>query len=176
MGIICQTNHPSEAKLENIETTHEENLLIQQANRKALKNWLAECALAELRAADTIASHGIRALSTESRIELAQLCGFHGIPIDGTIGYTQKRHEALQFMAMVRQIHLRNTIRHLKIAHKVIKLISSIASDKEKGVWTIANDRAGLFSEETTRSQERLVVIEKWNEVKGVLYTKKEAA
>lgn len=160
----------------NETTTPEEDLLIQQANTKALKKWLSECAIAELRAADTIASNGIRALCTDNRVELAQLCGFHGIPIDGTIGYTAKRHESLQFMAMVRQIHLRNTMRHLEIAHKVIKLISSVASEPEKAIWTIANDRSGLFSEDTTRTNERLAVIEKFSELKGRFYPKQEAA
>lgn len=160
----------------DITTTPEEDLLIQQANKKALKKWLSDCALAELKAADTIATNGIRLLGTPARVELAQLCGFHGIPIDGTIGYARRRQEALTFMQLANQIHLRNTMRHLEIAHKVIKLTLNLMTNQDKAIWAIINDRAGIVSEGTTRANERMVVIQKWNEVKFMLYPKKEAA
>lgn len=145
---------------------------------QATKDWLSYQAFHELKAADTIISNGIRILEHAKRVELGYQCKEAGIPVDGTIGYTRRRHEAISIMEAKRQVFLRTTIKQLEYAHQVIQLIDNLVSVEEKARWTFANDCSDLFSEETTRFHERLDVILQFNRLKSELYpaTAKEAA
>lgn len=145
------------------------------ASISATKNWLSDCAFAELKAANTIATNGIRTLTVQQRQRLAEQC-VHEMPADGTIGYSFRRQEAINRMEAMRRIYLRDTIRHLKHCHKLIQMTLNLMSDKQKTAWAVANERSGIVGPRHTRSHERLAVLAKFEELKPTLYPEKVAA
>jgi hypothetical protein len=142
----------------------------QQSNTQ-LKNWLSDCAFAELKAAN----NGIRILTVQQRQRLAEQC-VHEMPADGTIGYSMRRQEAINRMEAMRRIYLRDTIRHLKHSHKLIQMTLNLMSDEQKTAWAVANERSGIVGPRHTRSHERLTVLAKFEELKPTLYPEKVAA
>lgn len=140
-----------------------------------LKNWLSNCALAELKAGNTIATNGIRILSVQQRQRLAEAC-IQEMPADGTIGYSMRRQEAINRMESMRRIYLRDTIRHLKHCHKLIQMTLNLMSDQQKQAWEAANKHSGITGESTTRATDRLAVINKFDELKPTLYPEQEPA
>lgn len=157
------------------QTTHSNSSLRQAPeNKPALKAWLSDCAFAELKAANTIATNGLRILSLQQRQRLAEQC-IHEMPADGTIGYAMRRQEAINRMEAMRRIYLRDTIRHLKHAHKLIQMTLNVMTAQQKRDWATANDRCGITGEGTTRANERLAVINKFEELKPTLYPEQEA-
>lgn len=139
------------------------------------KNWLSACAFAELKAANTIATNGIRTLTVQQRQRLAEQC-VHEMPADGTIGYSFRRQEAINRMEAMRRIYLRDTIRHLKHCHQLIQMTLNMMSLEQKSAWAIANECSGIVCEGATRAHERLAVLAKFEELKHTLYPEKVAA
>jgi hypothetical protein len=159
-----------------MQKTHAENNPHHTAeNKTALKAWLSDCAFAELKAANTIATNGIRTLTVQQRQRLAEQC-VHEMPADGTIGYTYRRQESINRMEVMRRIYLRDTIRHLKHAHKLIQMTLNLMSDEQKVSWAISNEKSGIKDPEHTRSAERMAVINKFDELKPTLYPEQESA
>lgn len=144
-------------------------------NKTALKAWLSDCAFAELKAANTIATNGIRTLTVQQRQRLAEQC-VHEMPADGTIGYSYRRQESINRMEAMRRIYLRDTIRHLKHAHKLIQMTLNLMSDQQKTAWAVANEKNGIVGPRHTRSAERMAVINKFDELKPTLYPEQESA
>ena len=144
-------------------------------NTNALKAWLSDCAFAELKAANTIATNGIRTLTVQQRQRLAEQC-VHEMPADGTIGYAMRRQEAINRMEAMRRIYLRDTIRHLRHAHKLIQMTLNLMSVEQKNAWAIANERSGIVCEGVTRAHQRLEVLAKFEELKPTLYPEQVAA
>lgn len=149
--------------------------MYNQAQNLPLKNWLSDCAFAELKAANTIATNGIRTLTVQQRQRLAEQC-VHEMPADGTIGYSFRRQEAINRMESMRRIYLRDTIRHLKHSHKLIQMTLNLMSVEQKSAWAIANEGSGIVCEGATRAHERLAVLAKFEELKPTLYPEKVAA
>ena len=145
------------------------------AQNHPIKNWLSDCAFAELKAANTIATNGIRTLTVQQRQRLAEQC-VHEMPADGTIGYSARRQEVINRMEAMRRIYLRDTIRHLKHCHKLIQMTLNLMSVEQKSAWAIANEGSGIVCEGATRAHERLAVLAKFKELEPTLYPEKVAA
>lgn len=159
-----------------MQTTHPNSSLRQSPeNKTALKAWLSDCAFAELKAANTITTNGLRILSVQQRQRLAEQC-VHEMPADGTIGYAMRRQEAINRMEAMRRIYLRDTIRHLKHCHKLIQMTLNLMNIEQKQLWAAANEKSGIDGEGATRANERLAVINKFDELKPTLYPEQEPA
>lgn len=159
-----------------MQTTHFNSSLRQAPeNNPALKAWLSDCAFAELKAGNTIATNGIRILSVQQRQRLGEQC-MHEMPADGTIGYSMRRQEAISRMEAMRRIYLRDTIRHLKHCHQLIQMTLNLMNIEQKQLWAAANEKSGINGEGATRAHERLTVLAKFEELKPTLYPEKVAA
>jgi len=144
-------------------------------NRVDLKAWLSDWAFAELKAANTIATNGIRTLTVQQRQRLAEQC-VHEMPADGTIGYSFRRQEAINRMEVMRRIYLRDSIRHLKHCHKLIQLALGLMTTEQKCEWAAVNEQAGLIGQGETRAHERAAVLAKFDELKPTLYPEQVSA
>jgi hypothetical protein len=163
-----------EAKMANTSETFPQQAP-NPTNPVDLKAWLSDWAFAELKAANTIATNGIRTLTVQQRQRLAEQCA-HEMPADGTIGYSFRRQEAINRMKAMRRIYLRDTIRHLKHCHKLIQLALSLMTTEQKCEWAAVNEREGVNGEGATRAIERLKVLDKFEDLMPTLYPEQVSA